>query len=133
MTVQDFTHVMEKNRDMYPEFHLMSFKEKFAIANDHIERGVAESYLGKHGEVIGVGGIDFVGVGEGWFISLPEQRTSSLLRTVKEQFNRIRKAKNLVKIYATSRISENFLKHLGFKKHNSVHIYSESGPNGHER
>jgi hypothetical protein len=121
MTVEDFVFVMKQNIAIYP----YSDEELRQAAILNIHTGVAETYL-EDGEVVGVGGIRYMGIGEGWFISLPQKRTPAMLRVIAKQFARIRKAKNIWRIFAESKISENFLRHLGFAKQDGIHIWTSA-------
>lgn len=121
MTSDDFVLIMQANKDIYP----CSDEQLREAAELNIATGVAETYI-EDGEILGVGGIRYVGVGEGWFISIPERRRLKLLEFIANQFTRIRKAKKLTTIFATSKISERFLFHLGFTKQG--YVYSERGP-----
>jgi hypothetical protein len=94
--------------------------------------GTAEA-VEEDGQVVGVGGIRYMGIGEGWFITVPEKRRLALFEFIQEHFQRVRTEKNLWRIFAESKISERFLHHLGFVKNPGMHIYTERRPNGNER
>lgn len=128
MKIEDFLLVMAQNADIYPEFDELSDPEKRCLANLNIIMGTAESFF-EDGRFVGVGGIRYVGIGEAWMMTPPtirEERRVSLLKKTKEIFAKTRDEHNLWRIFGTSKISENFLRHLGFKKDESVHIWTRS-------
>ena len=126
MTESDFLTIMAENAEVYPAFHALPKEQKRAMAKGNIVTGVAETYR-EDGEIVGVGGIRHIGIGEAWFLTLPKNRgkkfaicpeteaTIKLLRDVSENFIRVRDEQGLWRVFAESKISENFLKHLGFK------------------
>ena len=122
MTVFEFLEIMARNKEYYPAFAALPEKQKRLIANGNIVTGVAETYR-EDDKIIGVGGIRHLGIGEGWFITPPENRTPALLRLVARNFKRIRDEKNLWRIFAESNISETFLKHLDFKPEPGTHAW----------
>jgi hypothetical protein len=118
MTVEDYLLLMELNADIYPEFAKLTDEQKRLIANVTIATGTAQSFFGE-GRLVGVGGIRYKGIGEAWMITPPQVRENmslSLLRQTRETFIKNRDDHNLWYIFATSKISETFLKHLGFEK-----------------
>jgi hypothetical protein len=127
MKPEDMLAVMEQNKGVYPEYDALSDERKMFFANVNIYSGTAETYIDDDGRVAGVGGIRYMGTGEGWFLTMPKYRTQPrrLFTFVAEQFERTRNEKNLWRIFAESKISEVFLKHLGFKKQDGMHIWTE--------
>lgn len=126
MKIEDFLLVMELNADVYPEFDKLPDEQKRYLANMNIITGAAESFF-DNGKLVAVGGICYVGLGEAWLISLPEIRTKkslSLFRETKNTFKRQRDDLNLWRIFATSKISETFLQHLGFEKQEKMLIWT---------
>lgn len=126
MTVEDFLLLMELNADIYPEFAALPDEKKIYLANINIDYGTARA-LYEDGRLFGVGGIRFIGVGEGWLITSPHirnNRSKSLLRETKRIFEQDREEQGLWRIFATSKISENFLLHLGFKDQEKVLIWT---------
>lgn len=133
MTIEDFLQVMAQNAEVYPEFASLPDEQKRLMANGNIVTGTAQTFR-EDGEIIGVGGIRHIGIGEGWCISSPENRRPSVLRLVARNFKRIRDEKQLWRIFASSKISENFLQHLGFVKNEDFHVWTIDGrPNGRKR
>ena len=126
MKVDDFLLVMKRNRGIYPEFEALPEEQKRYLANLNICTGTAETFLDEEGEIIGVGGVRYLGIGEAWFITLPGKRRPFMLRTVLENFTRIRDSKNLWRIYAESRISNLFLEHLEFNEQKGIYIWTRS-------
>ena len=135
MTIEDFLHVMLQNAEIYPEFAALSDEHKRLFANSNIVTGTAETYR-EDGEIYCVGGIRHIGIGECWFITPPAARThpKNLLRVVRATFERIREDEQLWRVYAESKISENFLSHFGFHSKPKTYVWTTDGrPNGHER
>ncbi len=135
MTIDDFITVMAQNAEIYPEFAALPEEQKRLTANGNIVTGMAETFR-EDGKIYGVGGIRYKGIGECWFMTPPEVRThpKKLLRVVRATFDRIRADQELWRVFAESKISENFLAHCGFVKDDGVHIWTIDGrPNGHER
>jgi len=126
MTVEEFLQVMKANPGIWPEYDKATDEQKRYVAHLNICTGVAETYIDDDGELFGVGGIRFVGLGEAWFLTLPTKRKPFLLRTAGEAFNRIRDEKNLWRVFAESKVNENFLRHSGFKKQDGMHIWTRT-------
>lgn len=126
MEISEFLEVMEANKGIWKEYDELPEEQKRFLAHVNICTGVAETYYDDDGELFGVGGIRFVGLGEAWLITLPNKRKPYLLRTAAENFKRIRDSKNLWRIFAESKVSEHFLQHLGFKKQDGMHIYTRT-------
>jgi len=126
MTADDFILVMALNKNYYPEFDVLPDEQKREIADVHLQAGTAESFF-DDGELIGVGGIHWIGVGESWMVCLPKMRDDrkfTLLREAKKVFEQTRDKLNLWRIFATSRISGNFLKHMGFEKNDTCSVWT---------
>lgn len=126
MTVEDFMQIMAANAAIYPEYDSLAYEAKEYVAKLNIMTGTAVAYL-EDGELLGIGGIRYVGIGEGWFITKPEireERKFLMFRTVKKDFEKTRKRKNLWRVFAESRISTNMLKHLGFKESEHSHVWT---------
>ncbi len=116
MTVENFLEVMSRNRGLWPEFDALLDGEKEFLARVNISHGTADSYF-KDGKLWGVGGIRYVGMGEAWLIGPPETRkdlTMPEFNFIKEEFERQRDSHNLIRVFATTKISECFLRRLGF-------------------
>jgi len=124
MTVADFIYVMDLNPCIYPKYDALGPDQKRMAAHLNICTGTAETFLDDDGRILGVGGIRFVGVGEAWCITLPEKRTPIMLRTVAQNFEQVRDENHLWRVFAESKISENFLKHLKFQKKDGIHIWT---------
>jgi hypothetical protein len=133
MKLEDFLAVMQANKGVYPDYDKLPDEAKVFIGNLNIITGTAESYL-ENGFLIGVGGIRYIGIGEAWFLTIPElrERSMTLLRAARENLRRMRDEKNLWRLYATSKISTNFLKHLGFEQESNL-VWTRKEPNGRER
>jgi len=117
MTVDDFLTIMDTNPGIYPEWDNLPNDQKRGLAELNITTGSAQSYF-EDDVLIGVGGIRFVGVGEAWMITRPETRSKkalTLFKTVQKLLAKTIEDNNLWRVFAASKISENFLKHLGFK------------------
>jgi len=135
MTVEDFLEVMAANAEVYTEFAALPDEQKRLMANGNIATGTAETFR-EDGKIVGVGGIRHIGIGESWFITPPAIRKKplKLLRQVRKSLEQIRTDKQLWRIFAASKISENFLKHLGFAKNEDFHVWTIDGrPNGYQR
>ena len=126
MTIEEFLDVMKANKGIWEEYDNATDEQKRFVAHLNICTGVAETYFDDDGELFGVGGIRYIGLGEAWLITLPNKRKPYLFRTATENFKRIRDSKNLWRIFAESKVSENFLSHLGFKKQDGMHIYTRA-------
>jgi hypothetical protein len=126
MTVENFLAVMLANKEVYLDFSVLPDEQKILIANVNIRTGTAMSYF-EDGKLLGVGGVHYVGVGEGWLLTLPEirkERKLSLFKTVKTDFEKQRNDLKLWRVFATSKISTTFLKHLDFKPAPSTQIWN---------
>jgi len=135
MTVEDFLEVMAANAEVYTEFAALPDEQKRLMANGNIATGTAETFR-EDGKIVGVGGIRHIGIAEAWFITPPAIRKKplKLLRQVRKSLEQIRTDKQLWRIFAASKISENFLKHLGFAKNEDFHVWTIDGrPNGYQR
>lgn len=118
MTKDDFLIVMEANADYYPEYDALPMAKKLRIAQLNIDTGTAESFY-IEGELVAVGGIRYVGLGEAWMISFPtirSDRKKTLFAETKQTLIQTQADQKLWRIFASSRISEHFLEHLGFEK-----------------
>jgi hypothetical protein len=124
MTVDDFLYVMKLNKGIYPEYDRLDDQAKRLIANVNICSGTAETLFDEDGNIFMVFGIRYIGLGEAWMACIPQRRTPALYRTAAEHFNRLRDTHNLWRIFAESKISENFIEHLGFKKADGMHIWT---------
>ncbi len=124
MTEAEFLSVMQANVGLYPDFDALSIERKRLIAQVNICTGTAESFYDNEGRLIGVGGIRYMGLGEAWMLTLPEIREPFLLRTVAQNFERLRDEKHLWRVFAESKVSENFLKHLRFVRQDGMHIWT---------
>ena len=128
MEVEDFLSVMSANKGLWPEFDSLTDEQKLFVAKVNILTGTAYSYF-KDGEFWGVGGIRYIGVGEAWLIGSPQTRkqlTMEEFNFIKETFENERNEKNLWRVFAESRISQTFLKRLGFVEHPGYHIWSRT-------
>ena len=127
MTIDDFITVMAQNAEIYPEFAALPEEQKRLTANGNIVTGMAETFR-EDGKIVGVGGIRHIGIAEAWFITPPAIRSKplKLLRQVRKSFEQIRTDEGLWRIFAESKISENFLKHLGFVKDDGIHIWTRT-------
>ena len=126
MLIEDFLLVMELNSDIYPEYDELSAEHKRYLANVNIVTGEAKSFF-DDGILIGIGGIRHIGLGEAWMITPPktrEEKSLWLLRETRNTFTKIRDENNLWRVFATSKISENFLRHLDFKEQKGVLIWT---------
>jgi hypothetical protein len=116
MRPEDFLRLMEMNQGFYPEYASLSQQDKLRVAQLNRDTGIAESHY-LDGKLVAVTGIRERGIGEAWFVTTPDIRENHkflLFKSVKENLPIYRDTLNLWKLFATSRISETFLKHLGF-------------------
>lgn len=119
MQIEDFLVIMELSANIYPEFDGLPDEQKRYLANLNIITGEAQSFF-EDGRLVGVGGIRYVGLGEAWMITPPEireNRSLSLLKETRRVFIKMRDDHNLWRIFAESKISKTFLKHLEFEAH----------------
>lgn len=126
MTVQDFLDVMRPNESFYPEYAALSGEDKRKIALLNPNTGIAESHY-LDGKLVAVAGIRHVGIGEAWFITTPDIRENHkrfLLQQTRKNLIRMRDALNLWRLFATSKISENFLEHLDFIPEPTMHVWT---------
>ena len=119
MTMEDWLEIMAENGSVYPEYALLSDTEKRAWGTLNLAAGFAEAYL-EDGKLIGVGGIRYCGIGEAWMISRVATRQDiqkpSFFRFVKKNWKETTDEHNLFRVFAESKISVNFLEHIGFVK-----------------
>lgn len=91
-------------------------KTKLPEANLNQTAGPAYSlFLDK--KLIACGGVRCYGVGELWLVTNDEQRkkhTKTILKVSREQIDFMVRENHLWRLLAETKISENFLKHLGF-------------------
>ncbi len=128
MEINDFLTIMAANAEVYPEFAELPDGQKRHLANINILTGTAESYI-EDGKLVGVGGIRYVGIGEGWFITLPELRQKNrqglaLFKFIEKAFVKTRDELNLWRVFAGSKISTHFLERLGFAKDTSTRVWT---------
>jgi hypothetical protein len=125
MTVEDFLLLMELNADVEPEFAALSDEQKKYLATINIIMGTAQSFW-SGGRLVGVGGIRFVGLGEAWMVAAPqvrEQRSKSLLKEARRTFEQNRDDHNLWRVFAENKLSDTFLKHLGFQVYPQGYVW----------
>jgi len=118
MQVDEFIAVMMANKTVYPEFATASPETQFLMANINTRTGTAISYF-EDGKLVGMGGIRYLGLGEAWMITPPEireHRGLSLFKAAKFNFEKQRDELKLWRVFAETKISDNFLKHLDFVK-----------------
>lgn len=127
MTIEDFLHVMDSNKDQYPQFAALTEEQRRFLAWLNCTAGVANTYI-EDGIIVGVGGVRYIGVGEAWMLTPPtirDDRKFSLLRHTKKSFKEICSKCNLWRVFATSEISESFLRHLGFKATEKPFVFTD--------
>lgn len=128
MKIEDFLLVMAANSHIYTEFAELADEVQRYVANVNIVTGEARS-LYEDGRLVAVCGVRFVGIGEAWMITPPDIRDGrklSLLRHSKREMIRMRDENNLWRIFAESRISKTFLKHLEFQPHPEGHVWTRT-------
>jgi len=128
MTVEDFLAVMQTNAELYPEYASLPEEQKVFIAKLNLITGTAYSYF-KDGQFWGVGGIRYMGIGEAWMIGSPQSRkqlTMPEFTFIKQDFQAQRDDKNLWRIFAESRISQVFLRRLGFVQQDGFHVWTRA-------
>lgn len=125
MAIEDYLEIMELNAGVYPAWNTLDDDQKRYLGQINIESGAAKSFY-EDGKLVAVGGVRFVGIGEAWMITPPQIRLRpfELFREVKKAFIKIRDENNLWRVFATSQISENFLRHLGFKKNEKPYTWT---------
>ena len=127
MTTEDFLEIMADNADLFPEYSAMSQEQKEAVANLRIITGAAEAFRDPDGTLVGVGGISYKGVGEAWLITpkdIREHQQKRLLRTTKAVMKSICNEHNLWRVFATGKLSTNFLEHIGFETIDKTLVWS---------
>ena len=125
MAMNDFLYLMELNKDIYHEFAALSEDRKRHIANVNMCTGTAESFFDEEGKLFAVGGVRYVGLGEMWMALTPEARKPSILKITARTMERLVKENHLWRCFAETRISGNFLEHLGMKKQD-MYIWTRS-------
>ena len=126
MTVEDYLTIMEANRGLWPDYDALQDGEKEFLAKVNISHGTADAYF-KDGKLWGVGGIKYVGIAEAWLIGTPDTRkelTMPEFNFIKEEFERQRNKHNLIRVFATTKISECFLRRLGFVAEPTAHVWT---------
>lgn len=126
MDIQEFLDVMKANEGIWKEYDELPDEQKRFLAHVNICTGVAETYFDDDGELFGVGGIRYVGIGESWMVTLPTKRKPFLLRIAAESMKRIVNDKNLWRLFAESKISESFLRHSGFEKKDGIYVWTRT-------
>ena len=122
MKIQDFIKVMDANKGIWPEWDSYTQSQKEYLARVNICTGTAESFYDGD-RLYGVMGVRYIGIGEAWGVTLPDDRRPTLLRKARGVFNRMADDKNLWRVFAESKISEHFLEHLGFERNSGMHIW----------
>lgn len=127
MTIDDYIQMMDLNAEFYPEWAKLSIEDKRKVAQISIDTGIAESHY-ENGELIGVTGVRYRGIGEAWFIARPDIRGRKffLFKHTKRTLKRLLKACGIWRMYATSKINENFLTHLGLKKDDTIYCWTRT-------
>ena len=126
MTIDDFLTLMEANKEIYKEFDALNTNHKQELAQLRVGTGTAQGYYDGD-KLVAVGGIQYIGLGEAWLVTVPKIKTDmkkTLLREARNTLREDKKKLKLWRVFASSKISENFLKHLGFHKEN---VYSMTG------
>ena len=125
MNIADFLLVMEANADLFPEWQLLSDSEKTKQALQRMHYGSAEAVFDGD-QVVGVQGILQLGIGEAWLIARPDMRDKkfSLMRHSIKAFERLRDVDAYMRVFANTKISETYLKHLGFESDTTTHIWT---------
>ena len=130
MKTGDFVKVMRPNESIYPAYASLSEGTKYKIGLLNQTAGTADSFFDGD-RLIGVGGIRLMGLAEAWMISIPEIRDAQpklLFSKAKAVMDATIRANNLWRIFASSRISENFLEHLGFEHDGNFLVRTERMP-----
>jgi hypothetical protein len=126
MKIEDFLAVMAENSEIYPEFAKLPDEQQRYIANVNIITGEAKSIY-EDGRLVAVCGVRFLGVGEAWMITpanIRSERKLSLLKHSRQEMIRMRDENDLWRIFAESRISKTFLKHLEFEPHPQGYVWT---------
>lgn len=126
MTIKDYIVIMDANTDVYPAWGKLLPAQKKYLAKVNIKTGDAKSFF-DDGKLVAVGGIRFTGLGEAWMLTNPNVRSErkfALLKETKKMFVKLRDLRNLWRVFATSQISENFLRHLGFREESTPHVWT---------
>lgn len=124
MEIEEFLEVMAQNAEFYPEFDALSHEQKVMLANVNICTGEAESFYDEDGSLLAVAGIRYVGLAEPWMITIPQKRTPALLRKARKGLLKFVTDKNIWRMFASTRLSENFLDHLGFRKDETIYTWT---------
>lgn len=115
-TIKAILEVMESNVELYPGFSQLPKKRQIELARVNIQTGIAQSYYWNN-ELVAVGGIRMVGLGEAWLACKPTVRNEHKKQLLRQTRKEIQSARDqgVWCLFAANSISENFLKHLGFK------------------
>lgn len=117
MTTEDFLMLMERNAEHYPEWVALTHDQKVYLARLNAETGTAQSYF-IDGDLVACGGIRMAGLGEAWLVAKPDLLTGHKKTLFKETKREIQSAQQqgVWCLFASNKISANFLEHLGFRK-----------------
>jgi hypothetical protein len=86
-------------------------------ANLNQSAGPAYSFY-EDKKLICCGGVRIYGVGEAWLLTTDENRRNhakTIMRVSKEQLDKVIRENSLWRLWAETKVSENFLEHLGFE------------------
>lgn len=124
MQIEQYVELMKMNRQFYPG---ITEKLMYEIAKFNIDTGISEVHF-KDGKMIAVAGIRYRGIGEPWFVSTPELRENKFLlyRKMKKTLPRMAASLNLWRMYANSKINDNFLHHLNFTDEEKIFAWTLS-------
>lgn len=129
MTEEDFIAVTDANINLFPEWVNYSDDQKRYLAKVNIMTGTAESYYDNG--LIGIGGIRYLGLGEAWFVLMPELKNQDIRRAaaavfIKERFEEQRDRLNLWRVFAEAKTGEDYLLKLGFEKQPNTMIWTRT-------
>ena len=135
MTTEEFLEVMADNADLFPEFAALPQQQQEAMANTNIVTGPAQAFRDTNGRLVGVGGIRIIGVAEAWLITPKDIRShpdyqkrraqfAEFLRITQDAFKRMCDENSLWRVYATGKLSTNFLEQIGFEQIDKTLVWS---------
>ena len=116
-TVDDILEMMDRNKREFADFALLPDEQKRNLAQLNIDSGLAQSYF-LDDKLVAVGGIRMIGLGEAWLAVDPDIKTTHKKTLMRESKTLLDDAKSqgIWCLFAVNKISENFLRHLGFEK-----------------
>ncbi len=137
MELSEYLDIMADNAPDFPEFAVLSNKDKETVANLNVLTGPCVTFRNEQGEVEGVGGIRIKGVGEAWTVTPRRIQSHPDHRQRQEQFARLlMRTQNIMKnlcgenglwrVYGQATLSTKFLEQMGFERSHNTLIWSRT-------